>query len=263
MRKILFTFVLLFASLQANDKLGVYEKLGETISLDIPFFDENGKETTFRKLMDGKPAIATLNYYECPGICSPQLNDLALTLERLDLVEGDDYNVITVSIHKGDTPALASQKKRNHIASIQRSFNAKAWHFLLGKEDGSKQFADSVGFHYEKTVGPSGKVDYIHPAVLVVLSPEGKITRYLNGVDQLPFDVKMSLIEASDGKVGPTIAKTLLFCFAYDAENKKYVFAWEKIIATVMLLIVFSFFIYLVKTGRKDQDNKKQGEIDE
>ena len=210
MKKILFTFVLLLVLLQANDKLGVYEKLGETISLDIPFLDENGNETTFRKLMDGKPAIVTLNYYECPGICSPQLNDLAATLERLDLVEKQDYEVITVSIHKGDTPALATQKKRNHLASMQRSFNAQAWHFLLGVEESSRDFANSVGFHYEKTVGPGGKVDYIHPAVLVVLSPEGKITRYLNGVDQLPFDVKMALIEASDGRVGPTIAKTLL-----------------------------------------------------
>ena len=254
--------LLLLISFSFGDKLGVYEKLGETVSLDIPFIDEKGKRTTLGEMMDGKPTIVTLNYYECPGICSPQLNDLALTLERLQLKENQDYKVVTVSIHDGDTIALAKQKKKNHIVSINRPFDANAWHFVIGEDNNSKRLADSIGFHYEKTVGPNGKVDYLHPAVLAILSPEGKITRYLNGIDQLPFDVKKALIEASNGTVGPTIAKTLLYCFAYDAKGKTYVFAWEKIIGTVMLMLVFGFFTYLAITGRK-RNSQTKGEIDE
>ena len=254
--------LLLLISASFGDKLGVYEKLGEHVSLDIPFIDEKGKKTTLGEIMDGKPTIVTLNYYECPGICSPQLNDLAITLERLQLKENEDYKVITVSIHDGDTIALAKQKKKNHIVSINRPFDANAWHFVIGEGNSSKTLSDSVGFYYEKTVSPNGKIDYIHPATLVILSPEGKITRYLNGVDQLPFDVKMALVEASNGTVGPTIAKMLENCFAYEPKAKTYVFAWEKVIGLVMIVLVFGFFIYLVLTGRK-RDTQNKGEIDE
>ncbi len=105
--------------------------------------------------------------------------------------------------------------------------------------------------------------EYIHPGVAIILSPEGKITRYLNGIGQLPFDVKMALLEASKGEVGPTIAKTLLFCFAYDAENKKYVFAWEKVIGTGMSVMAIGLFIFLTILGRKEEDHHKKGENDE
>ena len=146
---------------------------------------------------------------------------------------------------------------------MSRPYVADAWHFLVGENNSSGILAKDVGFAFEKSVSPSGQVEYIHPGVAIVLSPEGKVTRYLNGINQLPFDVKMALIEAADGRVGPTIAKTLLFCFAYDAENKKYVFVWEKVGAVIMLTLVFGFFIYLVKTGRKEEDHQKKGENDE
>jgi len=99
-------------------------------------------------------------------------------------------------------------------------------------------------------------VEYIHPAVLIALSPEGKITRYLNGIKQLPFDIQMAMMEASQGTVRPTIAKTLLFCFAFDAKSKTYVWATEKIVASVLSLILVGFFLYLVLTGRKKNSSE-------
>jgi len=275
MAKYLLILSLLISFLNAN-KLGIEEKLGNYVSLDLKFINEKGELKTLRKLMDGKPTLLTLNYYRCAGICGPQLNDMAAMLSRLDLVENSDYKVLTVSFAEDEKPALARAKRKNVLSSMTRSFVKDAWHFVIGKDGSSKQLADSVGFNFETEVLSSGVKQYIHGASLIVISPTGKITRYLNGINQLPFDVKMSLIESAEGKIGPTIAKTLLFCFAYDPKGKTYVFAWEKIAATVMLFIVFGFFIYLLKSSKKtrgaltkeeyykkQEDHHQKGENDE
>jgi len=131
---------------------------------------------------------------------------------------------------------------------------------VIGENNSSGIIADKVGFKYEKTVSKAGVVDYVHPAALIMLSPKGKVTRYLNGIEQLPFDVKMALMEAGEGKVGPTIAKNLLFCFAYDPKGKTYVFMWEKVVGVLMTLIMLAFFIYLVKTSKRDDDHQIKGD---
>ncbi len=253
MKKLLL-LLLTLSALHSAEQLGVNEKLGQMVPLDLTFIDEKSNKVTLGKMMDGKPTILTLNYFRCAGICTPQLDDLSKTLTKLDLAENTDYKVLTISFAEDETPALAAAKRKNHLHAIGRDYVQDAWHFLIGENNSSAVLASKVGFVYEKTVSPKGVVDYIHPAALIILSPEGKVTRYLNGIDQLPFDVKMALVEASEGRVGPTIAKTLLYCFAYDPVGKKYIFVWEKVAATVMLIIVFSFFIYLVKLGRKEDD---------
>lgn len=262
MRKFLLCLLLLTSFIHA-EQLGVNEKLGQMVPLDLTFIDEESNRVTLKELMDGKPTILTLNYFRCAGICTPQLEDLANMLSRLDLAENTDYKVITVSFAEDETPDLAKAKKKNHIASMRREYVQDAWRFVIGENNSSGVLADKVGFSYEKTVSPEGKVDYIHAAALIILSPEGKVTRYLNGIEQLPFDAKMALVEAEEGIVGPTIAKTLLYCFAYDPKGKKYVFMWEKVVGLFMLAIVIGFFIYLVKTGRKEEDHQNKGELDE
>jgi protein SCO1/2 len=242
---------MLFSALCAGGKLGVEEHPADRVPLDVAFADERGKSVTFAELMDGKPAILTLNYYGCPGLCTPQLNDLAKSLAEVKLAENKDYKVITLSFNPSETPEEAARKKANLLASMQRPYDADAWKFLTGTEENIRKVTQSVGFHYEKQVGPNSMEEYIHPAVLVALSPEGKITRYLNGIQQLPFDIQMALMEASKGTVRPTIAKTLLFCFAFDAKNKTYVFALEKVGAVVLSLILAGFFLYLMLSGRK------------
>ncbi|MDF1874135.1 SCO family protein [Sulfurimonas sp. SAG-AH-194-I05] len=251
MKKLLLALSLIISFANATT-LGIQEKLGDVVPLDLTFLDENGKSVTLKKLMNGKPTILTLNYFRCAGICTPQLNDLAHMLGKLDLAENTDYKVLTVSFAEDETPALAAAKRKNQINAIGRDYIADAWHFVIGENNSSHVLADKVGFTFEKTVTKLGKVDYIHAAALIMISPEGKITRYLNGIEQLPFDVKMALIESSNGTVGPTIAKTLLYCFSYDPEGRTYIFVWEKVAATVMLFIVLAFFISLLRMGRKD-----------
>jgi len=262
MVKYILVLCIFFNFLHAGE-LGIDEKLGDKVPLDLTFIDEKSNKVTLKELMDGKPTLLTLNYFRCSGICTPQLNDMADVLSKLDLVENVDYNVVTVSFAEAETAALAAAKKKNILASMIRPFNENGWHFVIGENNSSKVLADSVGFHFKKETLPNGNVEYIHGAALIVLAPDGKITRYLNGIDQLPFDVKMSVIEAGNGTVGPTIAKTLLFCFAFDPKGKKYIFVWEKIGAIAMISIVLGFFIWLVRSGRKEKDHQKKGENDE
>ncbi|MDM5271913.1 SCO family protein [Sulfurovum sp. zt1-1] len=242
----------------ADTTLGMVEQPGGQVPLDISFLDDTGKQVTFKELMDGKPVILTLNYYGCPGLCTPQLNDLAQNLSKVKLTENKDYKVITLSFDPEEGPIDAAKKKANLIASMKRSYDAQAWKFLTGTKDNIHKVTESVGFHFEKQRGPDGIEEYVHPAVLVVLSPDGKITRYLNGIEQLPFDIQMALMEASKGTVRPTIAKTLLFCFAFDPKNKTYVFAAEKVGAVTLSLILFGFLGYLVVTGRKKESGENE-----
>ena len=248
MRKILIFF--LFVLWAEAVPLGVTEHPGEKVPLDLTFIKEDGSKATLKELMEGKPTIISLNYFRCSGICTPQLNDMAKTFSKLDLKENKDYKVLTISFADNETPKLAAAKRENILASMSRPYVKDAWHFLVSDGNSSAELAKRVGFSYEKKVSPAGVVDYIHPASLIILSPEGKITRYLNGIEQLPFDVKLALLESAQGKVGPTIAKTLLFCFAYDPQGKTYVFKWEKIAGIVLTLIMVLFFIYLLRSGR-------------
>ena len=254
MKKLLMLVFFSLVVVQAGS-LGVNEKLGEYIPLDLTFIDENGKSKTLKEYMDGKPTLISLNYFRCGGICGPQLSDMAKLLSKLDLSENTDYKVLTISFAPDETPPLAKAKRDMYHKVITRPYVQDAWHFLLSENNSSAILADKVGFSYKKTVTEAGVVDWIHAATLIVVSPEGKITRYLNGIEQLPFDVKMSIWESAQGKVGPTIAKTLLYCFSYDPKGKTYVFAWEKIAATVILIITIIFFIWLVKAGRRDQED--------
>jgi len=231
-----------------------------SLNLCLTFLNEKGEKVTLKKLMDGKPTVISLNYFRCAGICTPQLNDMAKMLGRLDLAENSDYKVLTISFAEDETPQLASAKRKTMLKSIPRQYVQDAWHFLISDNNSSAVLADKVGFTYKKEISKAGVVDYIHPASLIMLSPEGKVTRYLNGIEQLPFDVKMALMEAGEGKVGPTIAKKLLYCFAYDPKGKTYVFKWEKIVGALMTLIMVMFFIYLVKTSKREDDHQIKGE---
>jgi len=252
--------VLLSLSLLQAEGIGVDERLGNHVSLDLTFIDEEGKSKTLREYMGGKPAIVSLNYFRCAGICTPQLEDMAKMLSKMELIEHVDYQALTISFAPNETPPLAKAKRKTHIDSMGKAYDPEGWRFLLTENNSSAIFSKEVGFSYKKTVSKAGVVDWIHAAALIIISPEGKITRYLNGIDQNPFDVKMAVIESTKGKTGPTIAKTLLYCFAYDPKGKTYVFVWEKVAATVILIITIIFFLWLLKSGRKAQEEHPQNQ---
>ncbi len=250
--KRIFLFICLISiTLIAQNKIGVYEKQGSYIPLDLEFVNEYNKTNTLQDVLDNKPTIMTLNYFDCPGLCSPLLNGVASVINKLDLKPYIDYKVLTISIEKNDTPFKAIMKKTNLLKSINIPFPPQSWTFLTSSNQKTiDAITNAVGFKYEKRI-KDGVTDYIHAGMIIIISPRGKIIRYLNGTKYLPFDLKLAIYEAKEERSGPTIAKTLLYCFAYDAKSKTYVFQAEKVVGSFMFGIIFLFFLYLIKTGRK------------
>ncbi|MDF1882947.1 SCO family protein [Sulfurimonas sp. SAG-AH-194-C21] len=251
------TILLLCLQLLHSEGLGINEKLGDTVPLDLIFINEQSERVTLKELMDGKPTLLTLNYFKCAGICSPQLNDMAIMLSRLHLAENTDYKVITVDFAEDETPDLAVAKKKNLIHSMNRSYVQDAWHFVIGENNSSGKLADSVGFKFEKTVAANGQVDYIHGAALIVLSPTGKITRYMSGIEQLSTDVEMALGEAKKEMVSPTISKNSPYCFSKKQDGFIMVKMGSKIWAVLMMSVVIGLFVYLIR-GSKRKENESE-----
>ncbi len=223
------------------------EKLGQYLPADATFIDENGKKIILGKFLD-KPTIIAPVYLSCMHECPMLLAGLAQVLGKLELVKpGKDFQVITLSFDDTDTPNIAAEKKLNYIKAIGRPFPENDWTFLTGDETNIRKFTDSIGFKFQR----DGEHDFSHPVTLVVVSPQGKIVRYLYGTSFLPFEVTMAITEAAQGKIGTTAQKVLQYCFSYDPLKKSYVFNILKVTGTVMVLFVGAFLIYLLKTTKK------------
>jgi len=219
----------------ASVPVGVTEHLGSSVPGDLVLRDERGAALRLGEVLD-KPTVLALVYYRCAGICSPLLNSLATVAERTGLRAGRDFQLLAVSFDDRDTPPLAEAKKRNYLAGLSPAFPPDAWRFLTRDAATTKRLAVAVGFGFRR----EGE-DFIHPAVLTVLSPQGKITRYLYGVSFLPFDLKMAIAEASEGRAVPTANRVLQLCYRYDAAGRRYQLDVTRLagIATVAALVLF------------------------
>lgn len=215
--------------------VGVTEQLGSVVPGDLVLRDERGAALRLGDALD-KPTVLALVYFRCAGICSPLLNSLANVAERTGLRAGRDFQLLAVSFDDRDTPPLAAAKKRNYLAGLSPGFPPDGWRFLTGDAATTKRLADAVGFGFRR----EGE-DFIHPAVLTVLSPAGKITRYLYGVSFLPFDLKMAIVEASQGRAVPTANRILQLCYRYDAVGRRYQLDVTRLggLATVAALVLF------------------------
>ena len=224
--------------------VGIDEKLGSLIALDLPLRDEWNQPITLRSLID-KPTILTLNYFRCANICTPQLNGLVAALNQLQVEPGKAFQVITVSFDDRDTPDIAAQKRLNYLHSLTRPFPAEAWRFLTGDAQVTRALADSVGFRFKKQGN-----DFIHPASIMFLSPKGEVTRYMYGVSFLPADLQMAVGEAARGEARPTISKWLSICYSFDPEGRKYVFSLTRVAAILTMLGAATFVAVLLYRGR-------------
>jgi protein SCO1/2 len=232
--------------------VGIDEKLGATVPLDLVLKAEDGTPVTLRQLID-KPTILTLNYFRCAGICTPQLNGVVEVLNRTEAVPGKDFQVITVSFDERDEPEVAAQKRTNYLSELTRPFPPAAWRFLTGPATTTRALADAVGFKY-KQVGD----DFVHAAAIIFISPQGKVTRYMYGVTYLPADLQLAALEAARGEAQPTINKFLKFCFSYDPAGRKYVLNTTSIGATVIILAALVFAVTLVRRGRKSKPEETE-----
>ena len=221
-------------------EIGIVEKLGEYIPTDVFFYDEKGDSVALKDFVD-KPTILSFVYFRCPTICPRMLSELTLLLEKIDLEPGKDFNLITISFDPTDTPENAADKKMNFVKSIQRTLPENAWRFLTGDINNIASITESVGYRFKKD-----RQDFIHTSALIILAPDGKIIRYIMGLSYLPFDVKMAVIEAAEGRVGPTINKVLLYCFSYDPQGRTYAMNITKITGTIILFLIGVFAIFLI-----------------
>jgi len=246
----------------SNAKIGTYEKLGKYVPLNLVFTNDRGQTKTLKEFMDGKPTVISVNYFHCPGLCGPQIDSLTKSLDKLDMKEGKDYKALTISFVPTDTANDAYEFKKNHTNRIRKDFNPDAWDFLVtNKQKTIDKLSNSLGYEYKKIKNAQGFTDYIHPAGLVIISPKGKITRYLSGIQYLPFDLKMALIEATKGTVRPTIARALAFCYSFQPKSGRYVIEVKKIFGVVMTIFLILIFLYFLITGIKKRNKLKGDDI--
>ncbi len=206
---------------EAAKEIRVDEKLGDFLPLDLVFIDELGIPTPLRSLCNGKrPLLLTLNYSGCPGLCVAQLSGLTEGVADLSgLKLGTDFEMVSISIDPRESTAKAAQMKSRYASLLPKEHDPKGWHFLTGDAKSIEKIADAVGFRY--TYDANGD-RFNHASVAIGISPMGKITRYLYSVGFAPETIRLSLVEASEGRIGTTADQILLWCFHYDPDANKY-----------------------------------------
>jgi len=203
--------------------LDVVENLNEPIPLERSFVASDGHSVSLRSLLrEGKPVVLTLVYYRCPSLCNLVLSGMVSALHQSGLALGTDYRGVTVSIDPAETPDLAEERKRGYLQAIGVPATTADWAFLTGQEEDIRALAEAVGFRY---VYDAQLKQYAHAAVSFILTPEGKLSRYLYGVQYPPRDVRLALVEAASGRVGTSFDRVLLTCYQYDPATRRYGFA--------------------------------------
>jgi len=221
-------------------EVGVTEHLGHTVPQDIQLINEKGEWVSLTGLID-KPTAIVFVYFRCPGICSPLLDGLAGLIDASDLDISKDYQVLTISFDPTETRELARNKKENYENLVQGKNTQEGWRFFTSDSLNIVRATQALGFKYNKTGN-----EYTHAATVIVVSPDAKIIRYLNGTYFLPFEFELAIQEASKGQTGPTIKKILEYCYSYDPVGRTYVFNITLITGSVTLFMALLVFLLLV-----------------
>ena len=229
------------------ENVGVTERLGKDVPLDLKFANAEGDSITLGELFsNGKPVLLNPVYYECPQLCSMIKEAIFKGVKDLKWSPGSEYNIVTFSFDPREGQALASKNKKKYLNKLDRKGTEDGWHFLTGNEENIKKLTEAVGYDFRKL--QNGQ--YAHGAAIMFLSPNGTITRYLYGLKFDEFNMRNALYEAADGNIGSTAEQVLLYCYQYDADSNSYVpVAWRimKIggFATMIILGIFLGFMWM------------------
>lgn len=200
--------------------VGIDQRLNQRVPLNLVFRDEAGRPVPLSTYFaNGKPVLLALVYYRCPMLCTQILNGVVGSLKGVSLTPGQDFQVLSVSFDPKDTPELATQKKATYLRRYGREGTANGFHFLTGDENNIRALTDAVGFHY--TYDPATD-QFAHASAIMILTPDGHLSKYFYGVEYAPRDVRLGLVDASQGKIGSLVDQVLLFCYHYDAATGKY-----------------------------------------
>ncbi len=240
-------------------RVGIEEKLGQKVSLNLIFKDENGNPISWNQISDGKPLIIDMAYYTCPGICDNVLVGLADALDNVDAVPGQDFKVATISFDPEDNPTVASAKKEQYWGLLKRSFPSDDWRFLTGDSITIQKLTDAMGFYFMR----DKYMKFTHPTALIIVDKDGKIIRYIQGSTFAPGDLKMALMEAKAGTPEQIISAVLSVCFSRDPESNQLVFNVLQVVGVGTLVFLAGFIVFLRSTKnigkRKEQRSKLNG----
>lgn len=240
------------------DGVGIVQRLDEQVPLGLEFVDHNGKAVVLSDLIDGeRPVILTLNYYRCPQLCSLTLNGLVDGLRDVDLDLGTEYNIVTVSINPDEGPPIAAQNRAGYLAALNEEVPESAWPFLTGNQENIEALAKAIGFGY-RFDELSG--EFAHTASITFVTPDGRISKYMNDVRFLPRDLRLAVVDASQGKVGSLIDTLLLFnCFQWDPEAGSFVpSAWKimRLGAGISAIVLFGGIFILFRLERSSRSGR-------
>jgi protein SCO1 len=227
-------------------EVGIDQKLNQSIPLDLEFRDEHGKPVRLAEYFGQKPVILSMVYYNCPMLCTQVLNGLESSLKLIPMDTGKQFNVVTVSIDPTERPVLAEAKQALYTGLYGRPDAAQGWHFLTGDEQQIRQLANALGFRY--AYDPDSK-QFAHASAIMLLTPQGKISRYFYGIQFPSRDLRLGLVEASEGKIGTPVDQVLLFCYHYDPSTGKYGLLISRLIqlaggVTVLAIAGLIFVLY-------------------
>lgn len=236
------------------ENVGIDENLGAQLPLDAEFRDENGRTVTLREyLQAGRPVLLNFAYFGCPMLCNLVLNGMIKGMKALPWIPGKEYEVLTISVDPREGPTEASAKKATHIAELDKAGAGEGWHFLTGTEKQIRSVADQVGFRYAYQ---AEKDEYAHAAGIFTISPQGKVMRYLYGIEYKPLDIRLALLDASKGRSMSLGDRFVTFCYRYDANTKGYVLFAKKFMKGGGFVVLLSLAALMGYFWRKELKRK-------
>ena len=232
-------------------EIGFDQNLDTHVPLDTVFRDESGRSVRLGDYFGARPVVMVFAYYDCPMLCTMVINGLASALDVLSLEPGKDFEIVTVSFDPRDTPATAAAKKAAYIARYKRPGAAASWHFLTGEQPSIDRLTKAAGFRY---VWDKETTQFAHPTGVIVLTPDGRLSRYLFGIEYGPRDLRYAIVDASNGKVGSAVDALLLYCYHYDPMTGRYGVAIMRVIriaAAATVLALGAFIVVMVRSEKR------------
>ena len=240
--------------------VGIAQNLNQQLPLSLAFTDDHGKQVELGSYFGKRPAILALVYYQCPMLCSEELNGLTGALQMVSLVPGKDFSVIVVSIDPTEGTVLAAAKKRIYLKRYGHPETASGWHFMTGTQANIDTLTKAVGFGYVKIPGPDGRLtQFAHASSIQIVTPEGKLAQYYMGVEYSPKDLRLGLVEASANRIGSPVDNILTYCYHYDPKTNKHSLIVARVVqlgglATLCTLGGFMLVMFR-RDGRKDDQS--------
>jgi protein SCO1/2 len=238
-------------------EIGFDQNIDQKLPLDARFRDEDGRTVTIGSYYGRRPVVLAFVYYTCPMLCTQVLNAITSTVATLSLDAGKDFDLVFVSIDPRETPAQAAAKKAEYLHRYKRPGTDAGWHFLTGDEPQIKRFAHAAGFKY---VWDQQTQQFAHPTGVIVTTPDGRLARYLFGIEYGPRDLRLALVEASEGKVGSVVDNLLLYCYHYDPMTGRYgiyVMRTLRIAGVATVLLIGTFIVVMVRRERDSQSSAR------